>query len=35
MSALSFSLAVMAGSEPDDAAEDPFTRFIAAISPAA
>jgi len=25
----------MAGSEPDDAAEDPFTRFIAAISPAA
>jgi hypothetical protein len=33
MSALSFALAVMAGSEPDGHGEDPFARFIAAISP--
>ena len=35
MSALSFSIAVIAGSEPGGAAQDPFARFIAAISPAA
>ncbi|MCC6193636.1 MAG: hypothetical protein IT518_04130 [Burkholderiales bacterium] len=35
LSALSFALAVMAGSEPDGGASDPFRRFVAAISPAA
>ena len=34
MSALSFVIAVMAGSEPHGNGEDEFTRFIAAISPA-
>ena len=34
MSALSFAIAVMAGSEPERDAEDVFSRFIAAISPA-
>jgi hypothetical protein len=33
ISALSFAIAVMAGSEPDGGAEDPFSRFVAAISP--
>jgi len=34
MSAFSFALAVMAGSEPDGHGEDAFARFIDAISPA-
>jgi hypothetical protein len=33
MSALSFALALVAGSEPQDNGDDPLTRFITAISP--
>jgi len=33
LSALSFAIAVMAGSEPNGGGSDPFTQFFAAISP--
>jgi len=33
LSALSFAIAAMAGSEPEGGGTDPFTRFFAAISP--